>query len=122
MLREAADVEVFPRMDRNMSQDEWIMAARRSDYLFVMGGNIMSTEVIKANPKLKGIAMVHRRLPANPSIDLDAAKALGVAVVFQYPWQPVYDRICDVTCDLTVAMILDLAYRMSDADRYTRSG
>ena len=121
MLREVADVSVFPRTDRNMSEDEWIMAAQRSDYLFVMGGNIITANVIKANPKLKGVAMVHRRLPQNNSIDLDTARALGVPVVFQYPWQPVYDRIAEATCDLTIAMMLDLAYRMSDADRYTRA-
>jgi lactate dehydrogenase-like 2-hydroxyacid dehydrogenase len=122
MMREVAEVNVFPRTDRNMSEDEWIMAAQRSDYLFVMGGNIITTNVIKANPKLKGIAMVHRRLPQNNSIDLDTARALGVPVVFQFPWEPVYDRIAEATCDLTIAMMLDLAYRMSDADRYTRSG
>jgi glyoxylate reductase len=121
MLREVAEVNVFPRTDRNMSEDEWIMAAQRSDYLFVMGGNIVTANVIKANPKLKGVAMVHRRLPQNNSIDLDTARALGVPVVFQYPWQPVYDRIAEATCDLTIAMMLDLAYRMSDADRYTRA-
>jgi glyoxylate reductase len=121
MLREVAEVNVFPRVDRNMSEDEWIMAAQRSDYLFVMGGNIITANVIKANPKLKGVAMVHRRLPQNNSIDLDTARALGVSVVFQYPWQPVYDRIAEATCDLTIAMMLDLAYRMSDADRYTRA-
>jgi glyoxylate reductase len=109
-------------MDRNMSEDEWIMAAQRSDYLFVMGGNIITTNVLKANPKLKGVAMVHRRLPQNNAIDLETARALGVPVVFQYPWEPVYDRIAEATCDLTIAMMLDLAYRMSDADRYTRSG
>ena len=122
MLREVAEVNVFPRLDRNMSEDEWMMAAQRSDYLFVMGGNIITANVIKANPKLKGIAMVHRRLPVNNSIDLDTARALGVPVVFQYPWEPVYDRIAEATCDLTIAMILDLAYRLMDADRYTRSG
>jgi len=121
MLREVAEVSVFPRTDRNMSEDEWIMVAQRSDYLFVMGGNIITANVIKANPKLKGVAMVHRRLPQNNSIDLDTARALGVPVVFQYPWQPVYDRIAEATCDLTIAMMLDLAYRMSDADRYTRA-
>jgi phosphoglycerate dehydrogenase-like enzyme len=78
--------------------------------------------VINANPKLKGIAMVHRRLPVNNSIDLDAARRLGVPVVFQYPWEPVYDRIAEATCDLTIGMILALAYRILDADRYTRSG
>ena len=122
ILREVAEVNVFPRLDRNMSEDEWMMAATRSDYLFVMGGNIITANVLKANPKLKGVAMVHRQLPQNNSIDLVTARALGVPVVFQYPWEPVYDRIAEATCDLTVAMILDLAYRMSDADRYTRSG
>src|SRR2546426_1931862 len=122
MLREVAEVNVFPRLDRNMSEDEWIMAVQRSDYLFVMGGNIITTNVIKANPKLKGIAMVHRRLPVNNSIDLDTARALGVPVVFQYPSALVYDRIAEATADLTIAMILDLAYRLMDSDRYTRSG
>jgi len=122
ILREVAEVDVFPRLDRNMSEDEWIMAATRSDYLFVMGGNIITGNVIKANPKLKGVAMVHRRLPANNSIDLETARALGVPVLFQYPWEPVYDPIAEATCDLTIAMLLSLAYRMVDADRYTRSG
>jgi phosphoglycerate dehydrogenase-like enzyme len=122
LLREAAEVKVFPRLDRNMSEDEWIMAAQRSDYLFVMGGNIITGDVIKANPKLKGIFMVHRRLPVNNSIDLDTARQLGVPVVFQDPWQPVYDGIAEATCDLTIAMMLGLAYRLLDADRYTRSG
>jgi phosphoglycerate dehydrogenase-like enzyme len=122
MMREVAEVTVFPRMDRNMSQDEWIMAAQRSDYLFVMGGNVITSNVIKANPKLKGVAMVHRRLPQNNAIDLDTARSLGVPVVFQFPWEPVYDRIAEATCDLSIGMMLDLAYRMSDADRYTRSG
>ena len=112
ILREVAEVDVFPRLDRNMSEDEWIMAATRSDYLFVMGGNIITGNVIKANPKLKGVAMVHRRLPANNSIDLETARALGVPVLFQYPWEPVYDPIAEATCDLTIAMLLSLAYRM----------
>jgi phosphoglycerate dehydrogenase-like enzyme len=122
MLREVAEVAVFPRLDRNMSEDEWIMAAGRSDYLFVMGGNIITANVINANPKLKGIAMVHRRLPVNNSIDLDTARSLRVPVLFQYPWEPVYERIAEATADLTIAMLLGLAYRLVDADRYTRSG
>jgi glyoxylate reductase len=122
ILREVAEVNVFSRMDRNMSEEEWIVAASRSDYLYVMGGNVITANVIKANPKLKGIAMVHRRLPQNNSIDLDTARALGVPVVFQHPWEPVYDHIADATADLTIAMLLGLAYRMVDADRYTRSG
>ena len=122
IMREVAEVKVFPRVDRNMTEDEWIVAASRADYLFVMGGNVITAEVLKANPKLKGVALVHRRLPEGNAIDLDTARALGIPVVFQYPWEPVYDHIADATADLTVAMLLGLAYRMVDADRYTRSG
>jgi lactate dehydrogenase-like 2-hydroxyacid dehydrogenase len=122
ILREVAEVEVFPRLDRHMSEDEWCMAARRSDYLFVMGGNAITANVIKANPKLKGIAMVGRVRPGDKSLDLDAAKALGVPVVFREPVELVYDLVADATCNLTIAMLLSLAYRLVDADRYTRSG
>ncbi|HET7266252.1 MAG TPA: NAD(P)-dependent oxidoreductase [bacterium] len=122
ILREVADVRVFPRVDRNMSQEEWIVEAARSDYLLVMGGNNITAEILKANPKLKGVALVHRRLPQGNSVDLDTARQLGIPVIFQYPWEPVYDHIADATADLTIAMLLGLAYRMVDADRYTRSG
>ena len=122
ILREVAEVSVFPRVDRNMSEEEWIVEASRSDYLFVMGGNVISAAVLKANPKLKGVALVHRRLPQGNSVDLDTARALGIPVIFQYPWEPVYDHIAVATADLTIAMLLGLAYRMVDADRYTRSG
>lgn len=122
ILREVANVEVFLRMDRNMTEDEWCMAAQRSDYLFVMGGNIITGRVLNSSPKLKGVALVHRRMPQGNSVDLDTARALKIPVVFQYPWEPVYEHIADTTADLTIAMLLGLAYRMVDADRYTRSG
>lgn len=122
ILREVAEVNVFPRLDRNMTEEEWIVAASRSDYLFVMGGNIITGEVLEANPRLKGVALVHRRLPQGNSVDLDTARALGIPVIFQDPWEPVYDNIAVATADLTIAMLLGLAYRMADADRYTRSG
>jgi lactate dehydrogenase-like 2-hydroxyacid dehydrogenase len=122
ILREVAEVKVFPRIDRNMTEEEWIVAASRSDYLFVMGGNVITADVLKANPKLRGVALVHRRLPEGNSVDLETARALGIPVIFQYPWEPVYDHIADATADLTIAMLLGLAYRMVDADRYTRSG
>jgi lactate dehydrogenase-like 2-hydroxyacid dehydrogenase len=122
ILREVAEVNVFPRMDRNMTEEEWLVASSRSDYLFVMGGNVITAAVLKANPKLRGVALVHRRLPQGNSIDLDTAKALKIPVIFQYPWEPIYDHIADATADLTIAMLLGLAYRMVDADRYTRSG
>ena len=122
LMRTVADVEVWPRLDRHLSQDELIAAARRNDYLFVMGGNLISADVIKANPKLKGIALVHRRLPTGNNVDLEAARAQNVQVVFPDPWEDVYQKICRATCDLAIAMILGLAYRVHEADRYTRAG
>ena len=60
MLREVAEVTVFPRLDRNMSEDEWIMAAQRADYLFVMAGissrrtSSRRTQSSKASPWCTG--------------------------------------------------------------------
>ncbi|HYM71047.1 MAG TPA: NAD(P)-dependent oxidoreductase [bacterium] len=122
LMRAVADVEVWPRLDRHLSQDELVAAAKRNDYLFVMGGNLISADVIKANPNLKGIGMVHRRMPVENNVDLEAARAQNVKVVFPDPWEDVYQKICRATCDLAMAMILDLAYRVLEADRYTRAG
>src|SRR2546425_6258972 len=54
MIRRPPRSTLFPYTTLfRSSEDEWIMAAQRSDYLFVMGGNIIAANVIKANPKLK---------------------------------------------------------------------
>jgi lactate dehydrogenase-like 2-hydroxyacid dehydrogenase len=50
ILREVADVEVYPYMDRQITTDELANAARRSDYLFAMHETTITREVIFANP------------------------------------------------------------------------
>ena len=119
LLRAVADVTVFPHLTRQISLDELVASARRTDYIFAMGDTLIPAEVINANPDLKGISVVSRKAS---NIDLEAARAGRVPVAITYPAEPIYRKICKVTGDLTMAMILALAYRLPDADRYTRCG
>jgi glyoxylate reductase len=118
MLREAADVAVYPYMDRQISVDELVANAKRSDWLFVLHETNVTAEVIYANPKLQGIGAM---ASANPLIDMDAANARKIPVILEDP-KATYPGVSPTTADLTMAMLLGLAYRLVEADRYTRSG
>src|SRR5262249_40671289 len=127
VLRNVADVSVYPHLDRQISTDELVANAKRSDWLFVLGDTIVPGEVINANPELEGIGALSR---TGSNIDLAAATARKLPVVTEHP----ADRYGDgvplavrggvslATADLTVGMIVALAYRLVDADRYTRAG
>src|SRR6266516_2496398 len=119
VLREAADVTVFPHLDRQISTDDLVENAKRSDYIVVLGDTIVPAEVINASPDLKGIGAL-TRTAAN--IDMDAARARKLPVVADNPADDVNGGVSQATCDLTVGMIISLAYRLVDADRYTRNG
>ncbi|HYM71042.1 MAG TPA: NAD(P)-dependent oxidoreductase [bacterium] len=119
MLREVAEVTAYPHLDRQISTDELVANAKRCDYLFGMGDTVIPAEVINANPDLKGISLVSRK-PGN--IDLEAARARKLPVAILHPADAIYAQICKVTGDLTISMLLALAYRLVDADRYTRAG
>jgi glyoxylate reductase len=115
ILRQAADVSVYPYMDRQISVDELVGGAKRSDWLYVMHETNVTAEVIYANPDLKGIGAM---CSSNPNIDMKAANACKIPVILGDPklnsgWP---------TADLTMAMLLGLAYRLVDSDRYTRCG
>ncbi|MBV9597156.1 MAG: D-glycerate dehydrogenase [Chloroflexi bacterium] len=121
VLQEVADVEVFPSLRRQISLEETIDGARRSDYLLGLHGNFVPAEVIKANPNLKGIAFLGGN---TVKVDFDAALACKVPVLSAHPEDAAaaYSRGVGVaTADLTVAMLLALAYRLLDADRYARA-
>jgi lactate dehydrogenase-like 2-hydroxyacid dehydrogenase len=70
VLREAADVSVYPYMDRQITVEELVANARRADWLFVLHETNVTAEVINANPKLKGIGAM---AAAHPNIDMKAA-------------------------------------------------
>jgi len=127
ILREGADVIVYPYLDRQITQDELVASARRHDWLFLASDNIVSAEAINGSPQLKGIGTVSR---LGLHIDLAAATARKLPVVSA---DPAYvsapglspgarGAVSLATADLTMAMLLSLAYRLVDADRYTRAG
>src|SRR5213596_3474931 len=78
VLEEVADVEVFENLRRQISLEETIEGAKRSDYLVALHGNYMPAEVITANPNLKGISILGG---TTAKVDFDAALARKVPVV-----------------------------------------
>jgi lactate dehydrogenase-like 2-hydroxyacid dehydrogenase len=117
VLREAADVSVYPYMDRQISVDELAAAARHADWLFVMHETTVTAEVLNANPNLKGIGSL---ASSTPHIDMAVAKARKIPIVIGDP--KLTPTVSRATADLTKAMLLSLAYRLVDSDRYTRCG
>jgi glyoxylate reductase len=93
----------------------------------VLGDTIVPADVINANPDLKGVGALSR---AGGNIDMTAAVARKLPVVAEDPADrygegvglAVRGGVSLATADLTVGMIVGLAYRLVDADRYTRAG
>ena len=119
LLRDVADVTVYPHFDRQISTDELVANAKRTDYLFAMHETIVPTEVVHANPQLRGISVVAR---SAEFIDLEAARRLRIPVATLYPADEIYGRVAKATADLTAGMVVSLAYRLLEADRFTRQG
>jgi lactate dehydrogenase-like 2-hydroxyacid dehydrogenase len=117
VLREAAEVSVYPYMDRQITVEELAAAAKNADWLLVMHETSVPAEVINANPNLKGIGSF---ASSTPHIDMKLANARRIPIVIGDPkLSPTVSR---ATADLTMAMLLGLAYRLVDSDRYTRCG
>jgi lactate dehydrogenase-like 2-hydroxyacid dehydrogenase len=117
-LREVAEVTVYPFMDRQITVDELVANAKRCDWLFVLHETNVTAEVIRANPNLKGIGCM---AGGHLYIDMDAANACKIPVILEDPTETP-GGVSVTTCDLTMAMLLSLAYRLVDSDRYTRGG
>ena len=127
ILRRQAEVTVYPYLDRQITEDELIANAKRNDWLFLASDNMVPAAVVSANPALQGIATVSR---IGLHIDLAAATARKIPVVTADPADFTRDGISPAvrggvslaTADLTMGMLVSLAYRLVDADRYTRAG
>src|SRR5262249_61298300 len=78
ILREVADVTVYPYLDRQITADELAANARRADWLMLVSDNIVTKEIIEGAPGLKGIGTVSTR---GLYIDLAAATARKSAVM-----------------------------------------
>jgi len=116
ILREAADVTVYPYLDRQITADELAANSRRADWLMLISDNIVTAEIIEGAPNLRGIGTVSTR---GLYIDLAAATARKVAVVTSDPAElegegasiAVRGGVSLATADLTMGMLLGLAYR-----------
>src|SRR5437867_2284569 len=119
ILREVAEGTVYPYLDRMITVDELVANARRCDYVFAMHGTMVPAEVINANPDLKGLGVLGGK---TAKVDFDAAFERKLPVVSGNPAEIVGGGVSLATCDLTIGMIIALAYRLADSDRYTRQG
>ena len=111
-LEEIADVEVF-ESERMIGRDDLLDGVRDCDYIWMLGDSPIDDEVMDAAPDLKGIAT----MALFPNVvDVEAATRRGL------PFTVVPHVITKTTCDLTCALVLGLAWRLVEADRFVRSG
>jgi glyoxylate reductase len=111
-LEEFADADVF-ESERMISGPELIHGVGDCDYVWMLGDTPIDAEVMDAAPDLKGIAT----MALFPNVvDVEAATARGLPVTV------VPHVITKTTCDLTLAHIIGLAWRIVEADRFTRCG
>ena len=107
-----AEVDIF-QSERMIGRSELLRGVADADFLFMLGDTPIDQEVIDAAPRLKGIAT----MALFPNVvDVAAATARGIPVTV------VPHLITRTTCDLTLAILLGLAWRLIEADRFTREG
>ena len=125
-LREFGEVEVFPYSHRAITIAELESAARRSDYIFCMHETPIMASIAEANPDLKGFALSR---PAPGIVDVEGVAAVGVPLLLAKTPEPPEDGGWSMngyglnprgTADLMISMLMALAYRLLDSDRYCR--
>jgi len=112
LLREKAEVTMNLE-NRSMTSEEIVAALPGKMGLLAMGGDPMTAKVLEAGRDLKIVA--NNAVGFN-NIDLAAATRLKIAAT-NTP-----DVLTDTTADLTFALILGVARRIPEADRFVRAG
>lgn len=112
ILREKAEVTVNPE-DRSMTPEEIMAALPGQLGLLSMGSDPISARLLEAGKDLKVVA--NNAVGFN-NIDVAAATRLKIAAT-NTP-----DVLTDTTADLTFALILGVARRIAEADRFVRAG
>jgi glyoxylate reductase len=111
-LEKIADVEIHDS-ERMIGRDALLDGVRDADYLWMLGDTPIDEEVMEAAPRLKGIAT----MALFPNVvDVEAATRRGLPVTV------VPHVITKTTCDLTCALVIGLAWRIVEADRFVRDG
>jgi lactate dehydrogenase-like 2-hydroxyacid dehydrogenase len=122
LLRSVAEVEVYPYSDRMITVDELASVARRCDYIVAMHETMIPAAVVSGPIRLKGIAVGGREV--GDMIDIDACERAGVRLIPASAGPQAQSRRGNgkATADLTLSLLLCLAYRVVEADAYTRAG
>ncbi|MBA4550756.1 MULTISPECIES: D-glycerate dehydrogenase [Thermoactinomyces] len=111
-LKEHMEVELNP-MNRQLTQSEIMQFAKDKDALLCTVSDEINSEVMDACPRLK---IISNYGVGYNNIDLEAATSSGV-IVTNTP-----GVLTDATADLTWALLLDVARRVSEGDRLVRFG
>lgn len=111
-LEAFADVEIF-ESDRMIPRPDLLQGVAACDYLWTLGDTPIDAEVMDAAPRLKGIATMALFPHA---VDVEAATARGLPVTVVPP------LVARTTSELTATLVVALAWRIVEADRFTRSG
>jgi glyoxylate reductase len=118
-MRTVAEVEVYPYSDRMVTVDELTTVAHRCDYIFAMHETMIPAEVFAGEIRLRGIVVGGR--DASDMIDVAVGEAAGVTLISTPPaGGEARKGNAKATADLTLALLLCLAYRVVEADTYTR--
>jgi glyoxylate reductase len=112
LLREKAEVTLNLE-DRSMTPEEILAALPGKMGILAMGGDPMNAKILEAGKDLKIVA--NNAVGFN-NIDLDAATRLKIAAT-NTP-----DVLTDTTADLAFALILGVARRIAEGDRFVRGG
>ncbi len=112
-LRKSAEVEVFPHLDRVISDEDLLEAVKGQNYLYALGEVQYPEKVIEAaGPDLKGIAAMY----IFPKfVDIKAATKRGIPVT------GIPNMIVETTAELTFALVIGTAWRLPEADQFLRN-
>lgn len=108
-----SEIELFPHTDRQAPRDEVLQSVRDKTILYALGEVPYDAEVINAAPDLKLVAVTHTR---GSFVDIAAATARGIPVT----GTTALNRTS--VAELTMALMIGLAWRIIEADRFTREG
>ena len=111
-LEEYAEVEVH-ESDRMIGKEGLLKGVADADYVWMLGDTPIDAETMDAAPNLKGIATM-ALFPNVVDVPAATERKLPVTVVPHL--------ITRTTCDLTLAILLAVSWRVVEADRFVRNG
>lgn len=112
ILKSVGEVEVWDK-EETLNGEALIEQLKDKDAVLTMVNNVVTDDIIRQAPRLKVIGNCG---VGYNNIDIDSAEKHGV-IVTNTP-----DVLNDATADLTWALILGIARRIVEADKFVRAG